>query len=558
MIRKIEPLVEVWNVFGYQNISQYISSVRIQNSVDTPVGVMTLVINPSATSSLPTSIIHNAILNEAQKRLELNSIVSAKIDKNSEKHSFLGRIDNIYPRISADGNNTQRELVVNCSMLLPKILIRDEIINFPLLQYMPGAKEKLGTERVMFLEGMRGNVSEDKTNVFQGSKPEDAVKWIIENCIATNTTVTNGRTRGGNIVAKSFFNPKKAATFRFRFLLGEQLYNPILSVYAGPLLSYIISCIDVAFYEIFFDTETGEDGLAYNVMTVRPKPFSFVDYKPQHSASKNYNVITGWVNFDSYEKENLLDNRHKKGVVDAITKNSEQRLTDTTGISDYELKNSFSVTFQQSIMAPANSLFGQLGPLFPLLNFDSIKRYGLRHLQLDSTVSNYESPKEKYNRMIASKTPQDLAKIMSEPKGELEALFDKREKVFEWYAYPYFESGSITWVGDENLKVGQRLIYEDKEFLDPEEKKVYHGVEYYINSIAHEFAYGRFFRTTTELSRGAPKGLAAKWLNKNRADFISPTELDYDLYMNKGIRVDKVYERPTMEEMLQNGLTEIV
>ena len=544
MIRKIEPLAEIYNVFGYQNISEYISSVRIQNSVETPVGVMTLVINPSASSSLPTSIIHNAILNEAQKRLKLNSIVSAKIDKNSTKHSFLGRIDNIYPRISADGNSTRRELVVNCSMLLPKILIRDEIINFPLLQYAPGAKEKLGAERVMFLEGMRGNVSEDKTNVFQGGTPEAAVKWIIDNCIATNTDVLLGATATG-IKIKSFFNPKKTETFRFHFLKGEQLYNPMLSVFAGPLLSYIYQCIDMDFYEVFFDTETGEDGFAYNVMTVRPKPFSFIDYKPQHSASGGYNCITGWANFDTYD------------VVDVITKNSEQRLVDATGLSDYELKNSFSVNFQQSVMAPANSLFGQAGPLFPLMNFDSIKKYGLRHLQLNSTVGNFENSRTEYNKSIADKSPQDLFKIASKPKGELEYLFDKREKNFEWYAYPYFESGSITWVGDENLKVGQRLIYEDKEYLDPEDEKIYKGVEYYINSVVHEFAYGRSFRTTTELTRGAPRGLVSKWLNKHRAEFKSPSFQDYNASINPNVEVDPVYEQPTMEEMLTNGVTEL-
>jgi hypothetical protein len=527
MIRKIEPLVEIWNELGYQNISEYISSVRIQNSVDASIGTMALVLNPSATSGLPTSIIHNAILNEAQRNLKLNSIVSAKIDSNSSTHTFLGRIDNIFPRVSADGNSTRRELVINCSMLLPKLLIRDEIINFPLLRYTPGAIDKLGEDRVSFLEGMRGNMPESMTNIFQGGLPEEAVKWIINNCIATNTDVIVGA-RGSGVMAKSFFDPKKAETFKFNFLKGEQLYNPVLSVFAGPLASYIYQCIDRDFYEIFFDTMTGSDGLAYNTMTIRPKPFSFQDYIPQHNVSKKYDTITGWVNFDGDD------------IVEAITKNSEQRLVDNTGISDYELKNSFSVNFQQSVMAPANSLFGQLGPLFPLLNFDSIKKYGLRHLQLDSTVVNFEKSRVEYNKSIEDKSPQDLSKIAGKPKGELDYLLDKREKSLEWYAYPYFESGSITWIGDENLKIGQRLIYEDKQYLDPDEDKIYKGVEYYISSMAHEFAYGKFFRTTTELTRGAPRGLVAKWLNKYRADYRSPKLEDYNAYINAAPTVDKV------------------
>jgi len=141
--KKIVPLVEVWNSFGYQNISDYISSIRIQNSIDAAVGIMVLIINPSSASNLPTAMIYNAIINEVEDRLKLNSIISAKIDKTATKYSFLGRIDNIYPRIVADGNNTFRELVVNCSLLLPKLLMRDEIINFPLLQYVRKQKKYL-------------------------------------------------------------------------------------------------------------------------------------------------------------------------------------------------------------------------------------------------------------------------------------------------------------------------------------------------------------------------------------------------------------------------------
>jgi hypothetical protein len=515
MIRSIEPLVEVYNEFGYQNISEFISSLRIQTSVKSPVGIAVLTINPSATSGLPTSLIHNAILNEAQRKLKLNSIVSIKIDNSSKRHSFLGRIDNIYPRISADGNSTRRELIVNCSMLLPKLLMRDEIINFPLIKDMPGAKQKLGAERVEFINGMRGNIPAEGINVFQGGKPEVAVKYIIDNCVATNTDVLIGAS-GSKVLAKSFFNPKKAEIFKFNFLSGEQLYNPMLSVFAGPLLNYIYQCIDTEFYELFFDTETGEDGFAYNTMTIRSKPFSFSEYKPQHGTG-SYKVVRGWIDFDQ---------------LDSVTKTSEQRLNDTTGISDYELKNSFSVNFQQSILAPANSLFGQLGPLFPLINFDNIKKYGLRHYQAQSTIVNFEKSREEYNKNVKDSSPQDLAKVAGRDGGELDYLFDKREKLFEWYAYPFFESGAITWVGDENLKIGQNLVYEDKEYLQPDDEKVYRGVEYYVDTVIHEFAYGRFFKTTTELSRGAPAGVAAKWLNKNRGDFSAPSLQEYNAYIN--------------------------
>lgn len=529
MIRRIEPLVEVWNEFGYQNISEYISTVRIQNSVDTPVGRMDLTINPSATSSLPTSIIYNAILNEAQRRLKLNSIVSAKIDKNSKTHSFLGRIDNIYPRISADGNSTRRELVLNCSMLLPKLLLKDDIINAPLLQELPDVKQVLGSDRLQFLGWSRGAKKEGGGNYFAG-KPEAAVKFILEKCVATNTVSVIGLTENGAILAKSFFDPKKAETFEFTFLEGESLFNPSLTTYSGSILQYIYECIDPDFYEVFFDTKTGKDNLAYNTMTIRPKPYSFSDYKPQHNNSKSYRVVRGWIDFDQ---------------LDFVFKNSEQRLIDATGISDFELKNSFSCNFLLSLVASANSYLGHFGMQYPIVNLKSVQKYGWRHKQLVSRLINFDLTKAKYNEKMESKTDfNDVAKELGNESGEwgkeLDYMFDKREKGLEWYAYPYFESGSITWVGDENLRIGKKLIYEDKEYLDPEEEKVYKGVEYYINSVVHDFAYGKFFKTTTALTRGAPAGVVARWLNKNRSDFTGPTPKDYQAKINQTVTIDKV------------------
>jgi len=104
---------------------------------------------------------------------------------------------------------------------------------------------------------MRGNIVANKTNVFQGGKPEEAVKWIIDNCIATNTTLIMGVPGSPSaVILRTFFDPKMADTFKFTFLEGEQLWNTILSVFSGPLLSYIYQCIDRDYYEVFFDTET--------------------------------------------------------------------------------------------------------------------------------------------------------------------------------------------------------------------------------------------------------------------------------------------------------------
>lgn len=524
-IRRIEPKVEVFNSIGTSDISEFVQSVRTDNSTQTSVGTLNMVINPGVNSKISTTITHNRILNEVERRLKLNSIISVKLDKNSESHSFLGRIDNIYPRISSDGNSTRRELIVICSLLLPKLLIRDDIINAPLLQQLPAVKQILGNDRLEFLGWSRGEKKDGTGNYFAG-EPEKAVRFILEKCIATNTTSILSAI-GTEIVAKAFFNPEKAETLKFHFLKGETLFNPSLTAYSGPILNYIYECIDPHFYEVFFDTETGEtDGLAYNTITIRPKPFSFKDYNYTPTAVRN------WINFEALEP---------------ITKNSSLRLSDSTGTSDYELKNSFSCNFLLSLIASANSTLGHFGVQFPLANLKSVQTYGWRHLSLVSKLINFDTTIKKYNDEIKSKTSlDDIAKTLSE-KGEklvseLDYMFDKREKGLEWYAFPYFRSGPITWVGDENIRIGNRLVYEDQEYYDLEEDKIYKGVEYYIDSVAHDFNYGRFYKTTTGLTRGAPAGRVARWLNDNRKDFTGPTVNDYKTQINQTPKIDSIYK----------------
>jgi len=519
--RLIEPKVDVFNELGFHDISESVKSINTFNATNTPVGAMRIILNPSINAKLPTTILHNRVVNEMLKKITLNSIISVKIDRSSKRHVFLGRVDSIIPLQSYEGRSTKRELEIRCSLMLPKLLLRDDIVNSPVLSTNKKIKDELG-DRVQFFHWMRG-MKEDGKSVFAG-KPEEAVKYILENCVATNSTVISSG--AGGLTGKTFFNPQQAETLKFHFLTGEFLYSHFLSAYSGTILNYLNQCIDEHFYEMFFDTETGKDGLAYNTITIRPKPFSYKDYEFIPKAVRNWNY------FDDLQN-------------DAIEKTSEDfLLNESLGMSDYELKNFFTVNFINSLIGNSNSILGKYGLQFPILNVDSIKRYGLRALQLTSKLINFDKAKQSYSDKAKEGKFIDIAHLLQSetlPEGGtyLDYLLDKREKAVEWYSFPYFLSGSLTLVGDESLQIGKVLYLKDKIYIHPETKNEHRGVYFYINSANHSWEHGQFFKSRLQVTRGAPQGIPAKWLNENRPKFISTTADDHTEY-NIRTREDKL------------------
>ncbi|MDR3627627.1 MAG: hypothetical protein P4L45_12370, partial [Ignavibacteriaceae bacterium] len=440
------------------NISEFIQSIEIIKAVDTPVSTAVIKLNPARDGAL-SNVTTSQTINLLKKWLKLNSIISIKIDNRSKKHNFLGRVDHVYESTTANNGSTSRSLVVNCSLLLPKLLLRDNIINSPFLYTNKKVKDVLGPRRTEFFGWMRGAVN--GKSPFAGT-PEEAIKWILDNCPATNADIglNFNKNIGRNpsdiltnpFTPKSFFpgdkkDYKGSPLLDFKFLKGEFLFNPQLATYAGTILNYIYACLDQAYYELFFDTTTVEDGLPYNTMVIRPKPFSFKNYSPQ----ADMGAVNGWINFEDLEQ---------------ITVNSSMRIQEDLGINDFELKNFFQVNFVNSLIASASNYLGKFGLQYPVINLASIKKFGLRDLTVTSTMINLEKIIKKFNDQMEAGTPENIDHLtQSEGYGEAGAsstllgyLLAKREKIVEWYAFPYFESGQITLPGHAGFDaLGKRL-----------------------------------------------------------------------------------------------------
>jgi hypothetical protein len=512
--REYRPEILLFNFDKIEDISEVVSSFRVQNDIKTPVSTASFTINPAISLKGGLgNITHERIVSEWRKKIKINSVISIRMDKHS-KHLFLGLVDHKSDSVTSDGSATGRTLTVNCSLLLPKMLMRDNIANSPVLSTHEKIKKELGS-RTDFWGWMRG-LTKDGKSPFAGY-PEDAVKWILENAPATVAEYDGG------FKPKDFFQDGQSKTditgqpfLDFRFLEGEYLFDVNLSRYSGTIYNYIMSCLDEDFYEMFFDTTTGDKGLAYNRMVIRPKPFGFNNY-----AYKN-DVFTNWMNFEELE---VLDIPR-----DLI-------LRQELGINDYEMKNMFSVNFVNSLIANATNYLGHFGIQFPVLNLKSIKKYGLRELQLKSQLINLIKIADKYNAQVKEAIDGDkefptLDKISeseeySGNKSLLDYLIDKRDKAVEWYGFPYFESGQITVIGSDRYRIGKAVYLPEKIYIDEETGAEYKGVYYYLKNVTHLWNYGTRPTASLGLTRGIPKDYAGNWLNENKDNFVGINIRDY-------------------------------
>mgnify|MGYP001465286657 CR=1 FL=1 len=481
---------------GGDDLGVYIDSIIVERSVNTPVASAQVIFNPVLETQNSLTQSSTKTINYWLTVFKKNDIISLKINKRHKKHLFLGFIDHIFESVTTNNNSTDRKLVINCSLLLPKLLIKDNIVNAPELSLLKRVQnDPILSKRAKFFGWSRGDELE---NPPFANKPEVAVKWILENCVATNTTI------GNDITAKSFFNTNikdfnSKSILDFTFLNNEFLFDINLSRYSGNILNYIYSCIDRDFYEVFFDTTSGKDGLAYNKMVLRPKPFSYKELKSDY--------VDKWTLWEE---------------LDVYTINSDIRLNENLGQSDFELRNLFQVYFSKDILGSANGALGKYGYQFPTANFESIKKYGLRDLTVTSRLLNFDGDKVfgKYNEAQTKGEGIAFDDILTTKNGLRDCLIEKRNKIREWYSFPHYQSGQLTVIGGE-YDLGKRLFYEDELYADEESGKLYQGVEYYISSIRDIFRYPETYETTFGLTRGAPKDFAAEWIKNNLPNFES-------------------------------------
>ncbi len=499
--RSIKPEVFTYSKGGKkEDLSDYVQSITIDNSLDRPIATMQITFNFAMGKKLHLS--SNQLLSFVNKKVHIYGLITCKIDRTSLHPDFVGIVRQKYPSVSVSVGSSSRSLTVNASLAIMHTLFRDSLPNAPVLQNNEIVKNVLGEARTQFFLYLRG--SEKGNSPFVDSRPETAVRWILENAVSTNiypyqpevtfkTLLGIDKGKGlRQLVSKSDRTKLGDYIFNLQFLKNESLFDPTLSIYYGNIYKYIQRCLDPAFYEMFADSVTGEDGKYYNKFTIRPRPFSYLDVdidKPGVLA----NLWTHWEELDTL----IFDTSY--------------RIREDIGMNEGEIKNFIHLVNTLSLLTPAGSDAAMYGTMFPIINLDSIKKYGVRELNAVSTMLNLDEFAEKFKK---AQEESSSLKVGDFTKGDLAFILEKRNKIWEWFGFPFFESGSMTVLGHSDYRVGKRLYWRDRNYIFPETQKAYKGVYYYINKVRHTYRYPEYWTTTLGLTRGQPKNLVIDYLRE--------------------------------------------
>jgi len=515
-IRQIQPEVIILTDSSNQiDMSKVTSRIMVNRSVNSPVGSCQITFEPSLDSRAAFNITTQEIINAWRKYVKKNSVIAIKIDNKQKKYKFLGFIDQIIESDHSENQSVGRNLTINCSMLIPKLLVRDTIVNAPQLMTNETLKsDPKWSKRLDFFTWLKGYEKDSKENVFAAT-PYKAILWILDNCIATNSEYTFD---GKKLNAKAFIDPMKTdyngvPLLDFMFLLEEKLFAPQLTMFTGTLLEYIYQCLDRDFYEIFFDATTLKySGSPVNKITIRPKPFSRKMYRfAQEAKIKNNN----WLYWEDLPVRKI---------------NKSMRLRESISQTDFEVKNFFRTTYENQLIASASSTAGKFGLNYPVMNLKSMEKYGIRELKTSSRMLNIEGQTQQENYNNAIKDEKEALTILEDQAktiGLFDKLMDKRNRIVEWYGFPNYETGQITLMGGyDEYNPGERLYYEDKIYWDEERDKEFKGVLYYINDVSEQANYSQGkYTVTLGLTRGAPAfegsdDYVVKWFERHEADFI--------------------------------------
>jgi hypothetical protein len=519
MERVIYPEVIICSWIGDLNVSSYVRSITIKKSIKTPVHSCQIVIDTTLDSKSDFLTADKGAF--LRKWLKKNLVIAVKIDNREKKYKFVGLIDQIVEIIQSGNRNTGRQITLNCSALLPKILIRDNIINAPQLRFIFETKIPKSDplyHRAKFFNWERFTDLIEKKKDF--TKSSEIIKYILNNTIATNTSIV--QSFNGILPAdktpKSFLGKDEnevdcegVPIWDFHFLEKEMLFDVNLSRYTGTILNYIYSALDMEFYEVFFDSTSTKTGLPISKMIIRPKPFTFEKYNGGSDK---------WFLWEDLKYTKTID----RSMV----------IEETLSQSDYEVKNVFQTYFEKDLIASSGSTASKFGLQFPIVNLESIRKYGLRELTVKSIVANYDDAYKNYNESIEKNKKIPFEKTDG-GKSIIDYIQEKRDKICQWYGFPHFESGQIAVIGGE-FEIGKKIFFKDRIYIDEETGNEHEGVEYYLEETLDQFSYPQTWRTTLTVSRGAPIDFVPKWFAKN--EFIK-INLDRDYQIRQQTNIDR-------------------
>jgi hypothetical protein len=491
-------------------------------------------------------------------------------DVYSEQEIMFGFVDGVYKSLTQINGRTERTIVVR-GRDATKLFAVDNIANAPELAIDDRVREafKSNEQVLSFMNYLRGWNPKTKKNVFYDGSLVTVFNWILDNMPSMRLKLDCFEGKSGN--EKNILSPKD---FFQMFLLAraeDKVFADNMNMYAGSVLNYFSNLIDRMFYELWIDTVPknspgNSTGKTRPCIILRPKPF---DYQWETTNSRGDKLVHNYLfNDDKTKKTDPITwNNFVHPITGQASTIPTSEITEMkVGVTDEEVFSMYKIGGAKDLIA--TSLPGKYGYLFPLLDINLIKAYGMRELAVDtrlappsvdqlSQVLGYES-KEQLIRSardeVAKTWGQNIllnVKAGGDPESQLQDAIeaitnsqleklqktsaiqvlttDKRDRLWRWNRCNHlYEGGTVTMRG-RNLFVGQKLIFPDEYSRgifneSTKQRESSKGMEYYCISVDHSGGSNRPWQTSLGINRGANmKDIEGYFYNRG---WNKPTSVD--------------------------------
>jgi Tfp pilus assembly protein PilZ len=294
--------------------------------------------------------------------------------------------------------------------------------------------------------------------IYVGATIDEAISYVLKSLTSLRIIFSF---EGSNLSAGEILLRPKKIESRPNDFLGTDAYI----YYKGSIINFIHQLIDCDFYEVWVDS-IGKNA----ILIVRPKPFDHVGDKVTGIGGKMVEIQAD----DPFCWENAKTLITKEPY---HTINDEDILTSAMGVADHEATSMYITTASKELSG-SNKL-SKHGLLHPLIDFYSVKRYGLRIKYTNSQLVRISKEDEKSGLV-------------------LDRIRGLRDRVFNWYRYnPFLVSGSIIVRGNDKYRIGDKIFLPDE--ITKHGKR---GIMAYCIGVEDSYVFGRPYTTTLHLIRG--------------------------------------------------------
>lgn len=493
-VRRGPPKVYVWvnplqTPRGIEiDVSVNVVAFQASKSLTDPTGRFSLTLLPRQAEGSALANIKQ--LDEFYRSLHPNAVVSIGFEEKGG--IMLGLVDRVARTRQLAGPMASQGIQIT-GRDLGKLFVNDSIIKantsvteFP--DYITKIRAALGDSPILYdlvspwatreaiaASGVREPSPENTPKgaeppngpVFQGGSIEDIVKFILARTPAMNVPILS---QLGAENPAAYIRDNSAYTVTP--LDQDQVWKDSIKDYQGTVWNFLWSALDQDLYEMWLDTVPDDSQPTYTrpVLVIRPKPF---DEPGLEFAPVEEDLRLSWKDLTT-----LLDNQtHHEIALDEV-------LQESLGFDDSQAFSYYVVTSQHDLLG--NTQGATLGLSFPLVDLWGAKRFGLKA----------------YNcRLVNAGADITLAREDQEEFGAQvrTRVQEVRNRLFNWYRLnPYFETGSMTIVGRDRIRVGDPVFRPDLPAPIGGEL----GMRYYVTGVSWSWSYGDQYTTTLQVSRG--------------------------------------------------------